>query len=834
MSNLTTVFRREINAYWNSSIAAIFIIVFVLINAGLFMTQFFLVGRAEMRSFFMMLPFLLSVFLPAVTMRLWAEEKRGNTLELLLTFPMSTHALVLGKFLASFVFYLAALAATLPVAVMLRALGTPDMGAILGGYLGSAFLGAFYLAIGIFVSGLVADQIVAFILAMLACFALHLLGMEFLSASIDGWWPGLGTFLQEYVGSASRFEAFGKGVIDGRDLIYFALGTGLFLSLNGFWLEGRMRPRAKAIFASAAAIGCGIFLMTNWFLGDVHLGRFDLTRGRLYTVSDATVKIFHDLKAPVLAKLYISPSEKMPAGMKTLEQDVVGKLEEFRVASGGRFQYKVFHMEAANITDPEAAAQQGQESAEAKAQNKGIVPFQVQSVEADEMGVRLVYSTLTLAYKEKPEEVIPQIMPDSIYNLEYLVASKIFRMTLAEKPKIAMVAPFQEQAMDPNMAALLMQLGGGKIPDRYRQDEYQIVNAMLEEEGYEVARVRLDEQEPLPEGVKTLIVLEPTELTDRQRFEINRFLVGGGSVFLGVQQYEFDYDPTGGRLKIVGRAKKPEINPLLEAWGVELDANVLADEQNEVISIAGGAQLGPFAISVPVKAPIHILVASGQMNKDLSITSQLPPLFYLWGSALKLDAAKLKSEGLETKMLFESSAHSWTVPFSEAGYVPRDLTQDKAIEQGPFPLAVWVKGQFADAYAGKPVPAWPAPQPEPGAPAPEPQPQPTLAPVTPAPGNLIVTGDATMFQKHLIQVGGHLNFIMNAVDVLTLGEGLVSIRSKQAMDPTLGRISTAQKLFWRLFVTFFSPLVIAGLWAMRVLWRRRAKQAYVKSLAAIS
>ena len=646
MSSVMTVFRRELGAYFNAAIAYIFIIVFVAINAGLFMTQFFLIGRAEMRPFFMTLPFLLAVFLPAVTMRLWAEERRGNTLELLLTFPMTTQSLVLGKFLASLVFYLAALAATLPLPVMLHFLGRPDTGAIAGGYLGTLLLGAFYLAIGIFVSGLVRDQIVAFILAMMACFLLQLTGMDFLAGSLDGWWPGLGTFLKLFVGSAGHFEAFSKGVVDTRDVLYFLIGTVLFLVLNGFWLEGRMRPRARTIFSTVALIGGGIFVMANWFLSDLPMGRFDLTRAKLYTVSPATIKIFKDLKTPVTAKLYISSADKMPSGMKTLEQDISGKLEEFKVASEGHFQYKVFHMEAANVTDPQESAP-GEASLEAEAGARGIHPFQVQSIEADEMGVRLVYAALSLSYKEKPEEVIPQIMPESLYTLEYDLASRVFRMTLDHKPAVALVAPYQDQAMDPSMTALLQQIGGGKVPDRYRQDDYQILNRVLEGEGYEVSRISLTEDEPLPAGIRTLVMLEPMRLSDRQRYEMNRFLVSGGSVFLAVQNYEFEYNPAQGRLTLQGTSKDPEINPLLEAWGLEVTPEVLADEQNEMISLAGGAQLGPFALSVPVKTPIQILITSSQMNHDLSITSQLEPLFYLWGSAIKVDPVRTQALGLE-------------------------------------------------------------------------------------------------------------------------------------------------------------------------------------------
>src|SRR3989338_2617897 len=144
--NGTSIFTRELFSYFNSPIAYIFIVVFVTLVNAMFMSQFFLIGNADMRYFFSLLPVLLCVFIPAITMRLWAEEKKGNTFELLLTFPMETYKLVLGKFLASFIFYVITLTGTLLIPVMLAMTGKPDMGPIAGSYIGAIFAGAFFLS----------------------------------------------------------------------------------------------------------------------------------------------------------------------------------------------------------------------------------------------------------------------------------------------------------------------------------------------------------------------------------------------------------------------------------------------------------------------------------------------------------------------------------------------------------------------------------------------------------------------------------------------------------------------------------------------------------------
>lgn len=831
LPHVLTVFRREIESYFNAAIAYIFIIVFIFLNSGLFMNQFFLAGLADMRPLFGLLPFVLCVFLPAVTMRLWAEERRGNTLELLLTFPMGTHELVLGKFLAGLVFYAAALASTLTIPIMLKFLGAPDFGAIAGGYLGSFLLGAFFLSAGIFISGLCRDQIVAFILTMIVCFGLFLAGTEFMAGPLDGWVPGLGTFLRRYIGAAGHFESFAKGVADGRDILYFVGGSVLFLVLNGFWLEGRMKPGAKKIFSIAAVICAAIFIFGNWFISSLPLGRFDLTEGKIYTVSASSKKILHELKTPVLAKYYVSPADKMPTGMKTIEQDVIDKLDELRVASNGNFNYKIFHMEAANIADPEAA-KEGAESLEQQLEKKGIQPFQVRAIESDEVAVSLVYSALTLAYKEKPEEMLPRVLPDNLNELEYLVMSRVYRMTLDQTPKIAMVAPFQQKSLDPQLMALLAQLGG-KAEESYREDDYEIAQQAIEYEGYQVARIDLSEKQPIPEGTKTLLIFEPKELSERQKYEINRFVRGGGSLFLAVQNFNYNYQTEGRDMRILSEKKNPGINPLLQSWGFEVEESILVDQQSDVVNVNAAAQGGPFAISVPVKVPIQILINENGMNPDVSITSRLQPLFYLWGTAIKTDEAKLQSQNLKSRVLFNSSKDSWTVPYVEGVMTPRQLERQPASRPGPLPLGLIIEGQFADVYEGQPAPQWPSDAPAEGAAAEQKPTAATPPPVTPAPGKIIVFGASTCFQKNLIRGGGHLNFLVNSADILTLGDALVTIRSKQPVDRSLQRISAPAKVAWKGFTVFFVPALLAFIGTARVFLRRQAKQNYLKTLALV-
>ena len=240
MRDVGIIFRREFRAYFYSPIAYVFTVIFVVLNSGLYMFHFFFFGNADMRAFFSQLPLTLGlIFIPAVSMRLWSEEHKLGTVELLLTLPMKTEHIVLGKFLASFLFYLVALAGTLAIPILLIILGKPDFGPIIGGYFGAILLGAFFLAVGIFISGFFSDQIVSLIITSISCGFLALIGWQYVPMVIDGWVSGLGDFLYQYVGVTRHFNDIERGVIDLKSIIYFLSFTALFLYLNAKSLERR-------------------------------------------------------------------------------------------------------------------------------------------------------------------------------------------------------------------------------------------------------------------------------------------------------------------------------------------------------------------------------------------------------------------------------------------------------------------------------------------------------------------------------------------------------------------------------------------------------------------
>ena len=175
---LNVVFSRELSAYFDSPIAYIYAAVFLVLSCTTFMNSFFLDAVVDMSAYFEVLPFLLIPFIPAITMRAWAEEHAQHTFEMLMTLPLHPAQIVVGKYAAALAFYSTVLLGSLPIVIMLVFLGQPDLGMIAASYLGAVLLGAFFLSFGLFASGLTRDQIVAFVLATLIGFAFVLSGHE--------------------------------------------------------------------------------------------------------------------------------------------------------------------------------------------------------------------------------------------------------------------------------------------------------------------------------------------------------------------------------------------------------------------------------------------------------------------------------------------------------------------------------------------------------------------------------------------------------------------------------------------------------------------------------
>ncbi|WP_374443133.1 ABC transporter permease subunit [Pseudomonas panipatensis] len=231
MKQLPVIFKRELASYFATPLAYVFIVIFLVLSGvfTFYLGSFYERNQADLNAFFNFHPWLYLFLIPAIAMRLWAEERKSGSIELLMTLPITRFEAVVGKFLAAWVFAGIALLLTFPMVLTVNYLGEPDNGAILAGYLGSWLLAGAYLAIGSCMSALAKNQVIAFILAVVVCFLFIVSGFPLVLDAFSGWTP---QWLLDAVASMSfliRFDAISKGVLDLRDLLFF-------VSLIAAWL----------------------------------------------------------------------------------------------------------------------------------------------------------------------------------------------------------------------------------------------------------------------------------------------------------------------------------------------------------------------------------------------------------------------------------------------------------------------------------------------------------------------------------------------------------------------------------------------------------------------
>jgi ABC-2 type transport system permease protein len=241
MRNVGIIMRRELGSYFATPLAYVFILIFlIVINALTFyLGGFFERGQADLDPFFTFHPWLYLFLIPALSMRLWAEERKSGSIELLMTQPLTLWEAVLGKFFAAWIFAGVALALTFPIWITVNYLGDPDNGAIFAAYLGSLLLAGGFLAIGSLTSALTRNQVIAFILGVVVCFTFLLAGYPIVLDAVRSVMPQAIVDMVASLSFLTHFQSIAKGVIDVRDILYFAMLIAFFLIATAVVLDVR-------------------------------------------------------------------------------------------------------------------------------------------------------------------------------------------------------------------------------------------------------------------------------------------------------------------------------------------------------------------------------------------------------------------------------------------------------------------------------------------------------------------------------------------------------------------------------------------------------------------
>lgn len=369
MNQLLSITKKELKAYFGSPMAALFIGAFLL--AALFsffwLETFFARNTADIRPLFRWMPILMIFLVGALTMRQWSEEQRMGTLEILMTMPVQLWKLVIGKFLAVLILVGVALALTLGLPITVSLLGNLDWGPVMGGYLGALLMAAAYISIGLYISSKTDNQIVALILTVLVGGFFYLLGSTGITNFMGN---ATGEFFRS-LGTGSRFASIERGVVDIRDVAYYASLSALFLILNIVaidrkrWSHGASTKGYRlAVLVSTALVAANLLALNVW-LNKVGTARLDLTENSEYSLSQVSKDLIGNLSEPLVLRGYFS--EKTHPLLSPLIPRVKDLMQEYAIASHGRVEV--------TFVDPKY-----DEAMEAEAnQQYGIkpVPFQV-------------------------------------------------------------------------------------------------------------------------------------------------------------------------------------------------------------------------------------------------------------------------------------------------------------------------------------------------------------------------------------------------------------------------------------------------------------------------
>ncbi len=376
MSAAFTVARKEFRALFQSPVALIFLGVFQVFTLFTFFeaSRFFARNIADVRPLFEWLPLLLVFLTAAITMRAWAEERKLGTLEVLMTLPVRTVELVVGKFLAAVGLVAVALALTFPLPALVGYLGPLDLGPVVGGYVGALLLGALYVAIGLFISARTDNQVVSLMLTLVVGGALYLVGSD----TVTGLATNQQAELLRAIGTGSRFASIERGVIDLRDLVYYGALTAFFLTLNWSALESdridtagaRGKSRVTHLWLVGGLVLANAVAAILW-LSPVTAVRADLTEGGDYSISGTTSTLLNQLDEPLYIHGYFS--ERTHPKLAPLVPQIHDMLEEYRIEGRGHV--------VVNFADPNE--NQDLETELAEQYSIRSVPFQVHDANQD-------------------------------------------------------------------------------------------------------------------------------------------------------------------------------------------------------------------------------------------------------------------------------------------------------------------------------------------------------------------------------------------------------------------------------------------------------------------
>lgn len=679
---MRAIFWKEFNAFLSSGLGAIVISAFLIV-ASLFIWIFpgelniLDSGYADLVPFFTIAPWVFLILIPGVTMRMFAEEKKQGTLELLLTKPVSTLQLILAKYFAAVGIVVVALLPTLINIPILASVAQPegnlDYGSISGSYLGLVLLAVAFTSVGLFASTISKNQIVAFLISLVLCFLLYT-GFDALgSLEIFG---SNGLFVKN-LGILEHYKSIRRGVIDSRDVLYFIIIAIVFISATKFFVEntngvsGKKEKQGKIINALSIVAICVALSIFNSLL----FVRLDLSSDKKYTLKDASIEIVEELDDQIFIRIYLEGD--LPIDFRRLRNSTKELLDELRAYAGDNLQYEFVNpSSSANKTERETFYRKLTES--------GLQYSNVTIQSKDGVQEKIIFPGAVITYrgKEVPVQLLrlstrnpnAEMVQSSINNLEYNILTGISKVTTNDKPIITILK------------------GQGELDPVYTNDLYTSLA-----ENYAVQEIELKEK--LNDLLLTNLVIIPRSTkpwTEKNKYILDQYIMKGGkAIFLldGIQANMDSLQAAGGG-QYIGLNSEHNLDDMLFNYGVRINKDLVIDQN-----------CGPIAVNVGKTGDQPNLQLFPWMyyplligNQNHPISSNLDPILAQFCSSLDT----ISSSNVKKTILLKSSPRSRSVLApARININAVNLPSDFIDVGAPKTIAVLLEGSFTSLYKNR-------------------------------------------------------------------------------------------------------------------------------------
>lgn len=620
-------------------------------------------GMADLQPFFSLAPMLYLFLVPVVCMRLFAEEKRSGTLELLFTRPVSVPKIVWAKFLAGFFLVLLSILPTLIYPVSLYFLAQPvgniDTGGIIGSYIGLFFLSGIYVAAGVWASAVTDNQIVAFLYALILSFLLFA-GFDFISET------ALFVEYQNFIlslGIDYHYEPMSRGVIALSDVIYF-----LSVILFFIWLTVRRfhMTRCRLLYVLP------LLIVLNLVAGRIYL-RADITNDKRYTLSENTRQLLQQLDRETGVDIFLAGN--LPAGIQKLQYATTRMLEEFRRITGNKLRYTL--VDPADIKDTEEKKQLVQYLA-----SRGIMPVNLNRTTEDERLQQQIIFPGLVVYDDSTEvsisllQNVPGYGPHdninhSIEALEYELTKALRLLTRKEKKSVAFLA------------------GHGELPQEEIMD---MAKTLLYY--YQVDIVSADSLAVNPERYKALIIAKPTrDFSEKDKYILDQYVMRGGRVLWCVDEVEVNDEVLKQQETSFAVYRPLHIEDMLFKYGVRINPDILLDGNCVLIPVITGMKgtdpqfsPGPWYYS-------PLLLPSSQHP----VTAGVQPVRVDYANTIDTVGG---NDGLKKTVLLASSryAASMKTPCPVTLAITEEKMTEDRFNKSFLPVAVMIEGEFQSLF----------------------------------------------------------------------------------------------------------------------------------------